>query len=979
MRNALLIVVLSLIGVSARAETNRAGLDFFETKIRPVLVEECYSCHAETKGKKKTKGGLALDTRAGVLRGGESGQIIVPGKPKESLLIRALRHESPKMPPKKKLSDSVVADFAKWVEMGAPDPRVAGAAKPAAKTGGDEVDIVAAKKFWSMAPLGSHALPAVKDGKWVRNSIDRFIRARQERAGVRPSARADLRMLVRRIYHSLIGLPPEPEVVEKFVADATKDFDQAYDALVDRLLADSGYGERWARHWLDLARFAESNGYAFDGDRPNAYHYRDFVIRAWNDDIPYDEFVKLQIAGDLLRPGDLDAIAATGFVVAGPYTTQQTMKERERSRYEQLDDIVHTIGTSMLGLTIGCARCHTHKYDPVPVHDYYEMVSCFKEVGFTNAGIPQDPKEFQQKKAAFDADLAKLVAMRAEYEKEELHGKFVAWHKNRPEQVGPPFFGPWYHAGPFPSANFDKAFDEKFAPEDGVDLQAKYLDGKIKWTKQEGWKDGNVYNPFNAANASNYLYRVVESSGVQKILLSLGRDDAIRVRVNGVEVHAKKAPGGAAANQDQVEIGLRKGRNEILVKITNASGPSGFYFKPSSAGPPPDVLAIFKLPIDKLTAEQRTKAHGWYRTIDEGWKKLDGQVREFQSKEPKPAVTNVFSARVRGSTYGFGGDTYKVYHLARGNPANKRGEAAPGFLRVLMKGETKASHWLAAEEKEKAPSQRVALANWLTDQDAGAGHLLARVIVNRLWFQHFGRGIVMTPSDFGTRGERPSHPELLDWLASELIRGDWKLKPIQRTIVTSATYLQSCEGSEDRKKIDPDNRLFWRREPRRHDAETLRDALLAVSGSLDRTAFGKGSLDERNARRSVYLTVKRSRLIPFLQLFDAPDTMQSVGQRQESTVAPQALAMLNSPFVRSLATKLANRLEAGGAKTPEALVDAAYRHAFARPPSADEESSMVAFVSGQTKMYGGDAAAAKKAAYDFCHVVLCMNEFIYID
>ena len=368
------------------------AVQFFEKKIRPVLVDRCYQCHSATAQQKKTlKGGLLLDSRQSIRKGGESGPAIVPGNVKESLLIAAIRHESLEMPPKSKLPDNVIADFVKWVEMGAPDPRDGKAIANESK-----IDIAAARKFWSFQPLKESTRPDVRNKGWVRNPIDQFILAKLEPLGVLPNEAASRRILIRRIYFDLWGLPPEPAEVEAFVNDSTP---EAYGNLIDRLLSSDHYGERWARHWLDLARFAESNGYAFDLDRPNAYHYRDFVIKALNKGMPYDRFIRLQIAGDLLEPKSYMGQAATGFIASGPFTSQQTQKERERSRYEQLDDLIATVGTATLGLTFGCARCHDHKFDPIAQRDYYRMIAAFAETGFQDFPHDRQPEKYRKEKS----------------------------------------------------------------------------------------------------------------------------------------------------------------------------------------------------------------------------------------------------------------------------------------------------------------------------------------------------------------------------------------------------------------------------------------------------------------------------------------------------------------------------------------------------------------------------------------------------
>ena len=966
----------------ATAQTDKSGLDFFEAKIRPVLVRRCYECHsAKAAAAKALKGGLQVDTRDGIRQGGETGPAMIPGQPEKSLLIAALKYDGLEMPPQAKLPASIVADFEKWISLGAPDPRDGKSVAMA------ETDIVSGREHWAFQPLAQPAPPQPTDANWIRSDLDRFIRVRQESAGVVPNKLAQPLTLLRRLHFDLLGLPPSPAEVDQFTSDAEQDFEEAYRSAVDRLLASQHYGERWGRHWLDLVRFAESNGYAFDQDRANAFQYRDFVIRALNRDMPYDQFVRLQLAGDLLAEKNaqsnsqareaLDAIAATGFLVAGPFTTQQTQKERERSRYEQLDDIVHTLGTSLLGLTVGCARCHSHKYDPLPQSDYYRFVSCFKEVGFGDTGINLQTEEFQAAKGKYDAAHAPLTAAQQKWEQERLPDRFAAWLAERPDQPPAPQLGAWHRAGPFTAADFNKAYDQDFGPEKSVDLKQTFNEGKVGWQAQPDWVDGKVHNTLTGDNAANYLFRVVDSPGPLKLALSLGADDAIKAWVNGVQVLAKKTMGGAKADQHKLDISLQLGRNEILLKIVNAGGPSGFYFRLADGLPPKEVVAALKLPTEKWDDKQTTAVRNWYRTIDDQWVPLNTAVTDHQKSEPKPQLTQAYSARVKGTTYQFGNDTFKVYFLARGNADNKQGEAPAGFLQVLTPAEGREQQWLNRDKTTVPP--RIAAARWLTDADHGAGQLLARVIVNRLWHFHFGRGIVSTPSDFGTRGERPTHPLLLDWLAGELIRGGWKLKPIHRLILTSQTWMQASEHSPTGQQRDPENRLWWRRGARRLDAELIRDALLEVSGRLDRTMFGKGSLDQKATRRSVYLTVKRGQLIPILQLFDAPDSMQSVGQRNQSTVAPQALAMLNSAFVRELAGQFAKRIRPD-AKTPlEAAVVSGFRVALARHPTSSEQQAMLAFVQHQIASRSGQADAEELAVRDFCQLLYCCNEFIYVD
>lgn len=950
------------------------GLQFFETKIRPVLVEHCYQCHsAKAVDNKSLKGGLQLDTRAGVLAGGESGAIIVPGKPDDSLLLSALRHESFEMPPDQKLPDSVINDFAQWIKLGAPDPRDGETRRVAA--GG--VDIEAGKQFWSFQPLEIPTVPEVENNHWAMTDIDRFILARLERAGISANASASRITLIRRLYFDLWGLPPTRAEVEAFAADDSPD---AYERLVDTLLDGQHYGERWARHWLDLARFAESNGYAFDKDRPAAYHYRDFVIKALNRDMPYDEFVRLQLAGDLLDPLDYMSQAATGFLAAGPFTSQQTQKERERSRYEQLDDVVGTIGTSMLGLTLGCARCHDHKFDPIGIHDYYRFTSSFAATGFQDYDWDPDPDGTQRALDAFHAEHQPYVDARVAYEKNKLPQQFAAWEASNRDAPPAEKLGNWFHIGPFAGADYKQAFDRKFAPEKGVDLSKP--DGELKWGERPEWKDAAVHNTLTGDNSANYLFRVIEAAEKMPIDVSFGCDDGIKVFLNNKQVLAKPTMGGAAPDQHLLTLNLIPGRNELLVKIVNGSGPSGFYFSSKGAQTPQEILDILAMPAEDRNDAQRQKALKWFAPRDEGWTQRHDAEKAHLAKKPQPKLTPIFAARQNGATYNFGADTRKVYFLSRGNSNAKTGLATPAFLRVLTNAEHGEKQWLLQDPAAETPvtrHPRVALADWMSDDKHGAGNLLARVIVNRLWQHHFGKGLVATPSDFGAQGARPTHPELLDYLARRLIDGGWKLKPIHKLMVMSSVYRQSSAATEASLQGDPDNQLWSRRPPLRMEAEIIRDNLLTVSGTLDKKMFGPGSLSEKDTRRSVYLKIKRGSLIPMLQLFDAPDAIQSIGDRGVTTVPPQALALMNSPFIRQQAEKLAERIRQGGAADPAAFVEEAFWATLSRPPSSGEQESMAAFIHAQAVSYAGDPNALNTAMADFCQTMLCLNEFVYVD
>src|SRR6516164_2296127 len=426
-RLAILLMLMCLPTPLLAGGSNPRGIEFFESKIRPVLSKHCYECHSAQA--KKLRADLLLDTKAGMLKGGDSGPVLVPGKAKESLIIKALEHDGPtKMPSQStKLSKEIIADFVKWIDMGAPDPREG---KAVAKK--RSIDIEKGRQYWAFQPLASIALPQVKNGAWPRTPVDRFILAKLEEKNLSPNPPIGRERLIRRAYFDLHGLPPTPAEVEAFVGDTSPD---AYDKLLDRLLDSPRYGERWARHWLDTVRFAESGGYEFDGNRPAAYLYRDFVIKAFNQDMPFDQFVRMQIAGDHLVPDDLQAISATGFLVAGSYPGQTTAKTLALIRYDHLDDMISTLGTSMLGLSLGCARCHEHKYDPIPQEDYYRLIATLGRTDSANRKVNPDPETYRTAKAGYDQAHAPLVKARDDFEKTELPMRMQAWwqaHKDQP-------------------------------------------------------------------------------------------------------------------------------------------------------------------------------------------------------------------------------------------------------------------------------------------------------------------------------------------------------------------------------------------------------------------------------------------------------------------------------------------------------------------------------------------------------------------
>jgi cytochrome c553 len=984
------------------------GVAFFEAKVRPILVDKCYRCHSAEA--KKLKGGLYLDSRAGLLTGGDTGPAIVPGDAERSLLIKAVRYGDPdlQMPPKERLPPEAVAALAAWIARGAPDPRTAPPA--GAKKG---VDYAAAREHWAYRPLATPALPAVKDAAWARTPIDRFVLARLEAAGLKPAPPASRRALIRRLSFDLAGLPPSPEEVDAFIADPAPD---AVERLVDGLLASPAFGERWARHWLDLARFAESHGYEQDYDRPFAYHYRDFVIQAFDRDLPYDTFVSWQLAGDELAPDDNLAMMATGFIAAGVWPTQITKNEVEKARYDALDDMLSTTFTAMLGTTVGCARCHDHKYDPISQRDYYRLLSTFTTTVRSEVERDFSPPDYRARRAAFDAAHAPFEQAVARCEADDLPRRLAdAGAGLGASAVWTVLPGTLASAGGAGIAALD---DGSFLasganPEhDAYTLTATTDQVGITALRLEALAHASLpkSGPGRAGNGNFAL------TGFSVTAAPLAGGEPVAVEL--VDARATFAQSGlpakAAIDHDRASgwaVDPQVGRDHAVV--FTCARPIGFpggtrlvatmHFdnntghgigRPrlsATAAPAPapldggtltpGVAAALRIPAAQRTAAQQAELIAWYRPLDPEWKRLRAAADAHLAQQPKPTLVKVMIGSegvpaIRLHTQG--GDFLPETHLLkRGDPNLKQEVVTPSFWPILMgAGE---SRWQSAPPPGAHTSyRRRALAAWMVDTEQGAGRLLARVVVNRLWQHLLGRGLAPTPSDVGLHAEPPTHPELLDWLAGELIRGGWRLKPIIRAIALSSVYGESTVTDAATVAADPQDALLSRFHRRRLEAEAIRDTLMAIGGVLDRTRFGPGTLDQASRRRSIYFTIKRSALIPFLTVFDLPEPLQGVAERPATTIAPQALALLNGPQARAWAAGFAARIAT--APTAEAAVDAAYRLALARLPSAAERADGTAFIAAQESVHADQAKDAHRFALtDFCQVLMCLNETIYVE
>ena len=800
---------------------------FYEKQVLPLLKEHCLKCHG---AEEKVKGNLNLNTRHGLLEGGDTGPAVDLKKADDSLLLKAIHYkdEAYQMPPKGKLPDKEIATLTRWVKEGIPFPadKLGG---PAPKKGGGGVVTEEAKRYWAYQPVKRPAPPAVQQQAWVKTPIDAFILAKIEAKGLKPNAPADKVALVRRAYYDLWGLPPTPEQVDAFVKDTSPD---AWPKLIDTLLASPHYGEKWGRHWLDVVRYAETNGYERDGPKPFAWRYRDYVIQSFNADKPYDRFIKEQLAGDELPGDDPAPIIATGFYRLGVWDDEPA--DPLLAVYDGFDDIVATTGQAFLGMTFNCARCHDHKADPIPQTDYYKLVAFFRDIRPYS-----DTRDVRSRANLTD--------------------------------ISPP---------------------EK----------RKLYEAELK-QRQE-------------------------------------KLDDLKKRMTAIEDAAiKKMP----AEDQRAAEGLD--RPQVVAKV-------------------PQFLDDKEKQAYQALKKERT----------------DLERKALPSQEFALSVNNCKP------------NPEPVHLLVRGSPHAPGKEVKPGFPEVLGLPDPTIPD---PQPGAKASGRRMVLANWITDK---ANPMTARVLANRVWQGHFGRGIVPSSNDFGKLGEQPTHPELLDWLASEFMDGGWTLKRLHKLIMTSAVYQLAATGTPDNLKSDPANNLYWRFNMRRLNAEEVRDSVLAVAGSLNekmggpsvypkipkevlagQSVPGQGwpvSAVEEGNRRSVYVHIKRSLQVPILATHDQADTDSSCPVRYTTTVPTQALGLLNGEFSHDAATAFAKRLQKEVPDDLAAQITRAIRLTTGRVPTADEVKRDAAFVTGLMEKHQLDAVAALAR---YCLLALNANEFVYLD
>ena len=950
------LCLLSFLSQAVFAADEHVGLEFFEKKIRPMLVKHCYECHAADS--KAIKGGLLLDSREGWRKGGDSGPSIISGKPNDSLLIKALRHEDGlEMPPKGKLSDEIVADFVKWIEMGAPDPRKGGPIKIIKR----EIDIKAGQQFWSFRPITAPPIPHVNTTSWPASTIDRFILAKLEAAGLQPIADADRTALLRRVYFDLIGVPPSPAEMDEFAADQSPD---AYEQVIDRLLASPHFGERWGRHWLDLARFAESSGGGRSMIFPEAWRYRDYVIRSFNDDKPFDRFVLEQLAGDLLPAGSPqqreEQLVATALLALGP--TNYEEQDKLALEFDVVDEQLDTLGKTLLGMTIGCARCHDHKFDPIPTRDYYALAGILRSTHLLihdnvstwhETPLPMSPEQEAAVKQhdLVVAELKKEIDVIKEAEKKLAAAKKLA---------GDDSDAPGTPRGPIGVKEFaGLLLDDTQAKKVGDWVDSKFSkhyigDGYI----HDGNKDkGQKTLTFSPAVPKTGLYEV-------RLAYNSGDTRATNVPIEILDLdgeHDLKINQRVAPPIDHRFVSLGKFRfdtsGQWYVLISNEETDGHVIVDALQFLPVDEKLAATKPTPDKKPAPTAPT------TTDNGppakspdLKELEKKLKELNDKAPyRPMTMSVTDAKQMEST-----------HIRiRGN-VHVKGEQAPrGFLQVATYGN--------APAVPEQHSGRRELAAWITSR---SNPLTARVTANRVWQHLFGEGLVRAVDNFGTTGETPSHPELLDHLAMTLQQSGWSIKSLVREVVLSRTYRLASGVEESNLKsqisnlksasaADPENRLLWRQNRRRLDAEVMRDAMLFATGQLDRTMFGRTMKSPKqdgpnanigemtyvfdDARRSVYTPIFRNRLLEIFESFDFANPNVSLGRRNVTTVPTQALYLMNSPFVMDQSREAARELLATSGLTDNQRLTLAYRTTLGRLPTIREREIATRVVTPSTE------------------------------
>ena len=939
-------LVPSLIWV-AWAQGAGGGVDsreFFEKRIRPVLANHCFACHTDLQ-----TSGLRVDSRERLLKGGNSGPAIVPGDPDQSLLIRAVSHthERLKMPPKGTLRGDEIADLRAWIKSGAHWPVGSDAPAPA-RTRKHRVITAEQKAFWSFQALSKPSLPQVKNKSWPKSAIDYFILSQLEGHGIEPVGAADKRTLIRRVSFDLIGLPPTPSETELFLQDSSP---SAFAKVVDRLLASAHYGERWGRYWLDVARYGEDDNSVVDEvlDAPyqNAWRYRDWVVEVFNKDMPYDLFVKAQIGGDLLEAGNPERslVGGLGFFALGPW--HYTNPTPAQARAEELSDRVDALTRGFLGLTVACARCHDHKYDPISMQDYYALAGVFanspyQEYPLVSKSVVQEYSEPKQKFEQRESELEEFP--------EIMCGQLT---QILTRSVSRYMVAAWKVLGA-PKLELLKVAEQEKLDRETLEGWAKYLGNPEKdHPYLQAWNEllANGGTAKQARKVADEFQALVLSVTAER--KAIERENSVILARAKKTISQRKTPNGLVSNEDLSVadgdiIAKALERNKFMLWFNLFIRPEGFYGAGSGT-------AINDKDAGVLICDEKTLE----RFLEGEWKsQLISMRAELKALRKNPPKQYPYLHGIAESE----NPVDMRIHL-RGNPSNLGEEAPRRFLAVLSRGEP---------TPFRKGSGRFELA------EAVVGHpLTARVMVNRIWKQLFGDGIVRTPSNFGWRGERPSHPELLDHLASRFAENNkWSIKAMIREIVLSATYQSSSDYSKKNFAEDPDNRLFWRQNRRRLDAEALRDYVLFASGGLDCRAGGPSAeLNSAHKRRTIYATVSRRQVNYGLTLFDFPDPGRSSAGRVVTNVPLQRLFFLNSDFMLAQAAALVDRLQAEVGADNAEKIHKAYQLLFTREADEPELLAGLEFLRGDPTDLPGKPSAWQQ----YAQVLLSSNEFLFVD
>ena len=993
------------------------GNAWFESKIRPLLVDRCYECHSE----KKHKGDLRLDSKAAWQKGGESGAVITPGNPDTSLLIKAVRYTDKElqMPPKKQLAAADIALLEQWIKMGAPDPREGNAVAKG-------VDMAAGRKHWAFQPVGNPQPPILENDKASHSELDCFVLARLQKEGLKSNPQADRRTLIRRATFDLTGLPPTPAEIENFLRDQSPN---AFATLIDRLLASPAYGERWGRHWLDVARYADTAGDGADYPVRESIKYRDWVIGAFNADQPFDQFVREQIAGDILaRTGPADQYArrvtATGFLAVGKRYGYKPSPD-----YQHLDfaDAIDSVGRSLLGLSIGCARCHDHKFDPITSADYYALYGIFQSTTWAFPGGEEQkrpsqfpsllpPDEAGRRDQAKAAELAKMDAeiSRMKSDRSALDGKSFAGGVDlafEGQTLGKPPAAPWLSVGQNTViAEAQSPFVHTHPPGTrGVRLGSGHPTEGVRYVfahplhatpgKQMHFTiDFRTVAPASKTGAYRfYLGRgVVQSLAVE---FSITASEFALKNGEKWEVVRKLVPG----TWYTLNVALDPAKKTYSGVVGAANDLTPFQDRMLGANWDgiADTFICDAMGHVKETAPERDLDNlGLQETafaapgsapvaapvFPPDWKdrltKLDAEIAAKTKHRDAEALKNPYEV-----AYGVSEGAPVNAHIQKRGEPDKLGDEVPRRFIEILGGDT-----LPPGSKG---SGRMELAQWMTRP---TNPLTARVFVNRVWQWHFGQGLVTTPSDFGMRGELPSHPELLDWLASKFIASGWSVKALHRLIMQSKTYQLASDDDAGNLKVDPANRWLWRYTRQPLDAESIRDAMLAISGRLDKSIPGTHPFPQVETwgftihkpfhavydsnHRSVYLMVQRNGRNPFLALFDAADPNLSVAQRMPTTTPSQTLFLMNSPFVHEQSETFAQSLLTASMDEP-ARIRLAFETTDGRLPSEAEVSDAMDFLSSYRKKLADLGTPSDKqpvAAWAaLARVLLTRNSFLYVD